>query len=164
MVSVTGWLAPRELNFCRATHLYSILSVAFQSFSSSSLYQILKPVSSPNKDPSLQKSLVMKMSVITLLAVPNSHPTVRLARPAATMKSKKTGSTWENQGSYPNSTYGNCQAGPAHERPRVWEGCFSYLKAIQEYSLRVASGVCVSPSGSWRSQKTFLGKALMPLQ
>lgn len=42
----------------------------FQTFSSSSLCQIPKPVSSPNKDPSLEKSLVIETPVITLLAVP----------------------------------------------------------------------------------------------
>lgn len=143
----------------------------FQTFSSSSLCQIPKPVSSPDKDPSLEKSLVIETPVITLLAVPNSHVTVEkqdLPGPAATMGSKKRDSTWENKGSYPNSTCETRYAGPAHRRPRVWEECFSYMKAIQENSLRttqrVASGVCVSTSGSWKSQKTFLGKHPCPFR
>lgn len=72
----------------------------FQTFSSSSLCQIPKPVSSPDKDPSLEKSLVIETAVITLLAVPNSHVTVEkqdLPGPAATMGSKKRDSTWENE-------------------------------------------------------------------
>lgn len=59
------------------------------------------------------------------------------------MESKKRDSTWENEGSYPNSTCENRYAGPAHRRPRVWEECFSYMKAIQENSLRTLRGLCL---------------------
>lgn len=145
--------------FCPSSYLYNVSSVTFQSFSSASLYQIPKPVSSPQRGPTSSEESSNWDGCchpVSCAQFPSHSWKIDLPGPCSLWSLRKEmlpGRTKAVTHTAPVRTTVLAQPLRDPGLRRVLLLCESNSRAA---SLRGATGVCVSTPGSQRSQKAFL--------